>query len=919
MAVTPSPNTCLPLAVRTTGIPVIRRRPARDSQFVPCRVLKHTAGLVALALGLGLSTGPALGDGADSPDICKVGATVNGSNPTTTVTAPSGFVVASVCIKSGDDSFGSLKHSALIVSDGAYGSNNCYTVAGIGTGMVTVTRGASPPCKDISHVDYVTVAGGTPNVGIAKANNTGGTVGTSASFDWILTVTVSNGPTTAGATITDTIPIGLTAGAPVPSSGQLDCGASVGNAIICTLASGTTSGDYTITVPIATPDGSPTSECKAYDNTASVTGGGGTNTPSSDTDSVTVTCPAPATPNVGIAKANNTGGTVGTSSSFDWTLTVTVSNGPTTAVATITDSIPANLTAGAPVPGSGQLDCGASVGNAISCTLASGSASGDYTITVPITTPDGTPPSECTTYTNTGFVSGGGGTNTPPSDSDSVTVACGATGSITVDKVTSPAGHAQPFAFEVQTGASAGVDSFSLTDLAAPHTTAGLAAGTYKILETPVAGWATSAVCAGGPFGAGMAYTPGSTFVLEAGDQVSCTFTNLLLRPAGFDFCRKTAVTSLLNPNGKRFAGNAGLDHLVRVDLGESIQAALDAVNDANNDGYVLIGVIANATGGLGGHTDQHFEINRAYPRPFALVGCSVTVHDDDLANARPTARIAATASNPATSPASGAFQHPSIFVMDLHAEDSEVAGWTVEGNGRELLSVNARNNLVGVVLGGAGTAWRQGTVEKNRTLGVSVGGSGHVVDTVKALDNGGAGFAVSGTGHTLHKCAAGDKNKGNGGPGIALTGTGHVVRECVAYANGGSGITAAGSAHQLLKNTLGDPGKGNAGDGIAAAGAGLLLQENRARANAGDGLDVSGGTLAAPNRLRQNQSNTGGAGGNAENGGAEYRLLNVVNNAGGGNKADNVVVPKVSAPAKCPAFPATNATVAFVAPFVCE
>jgi hypothetical protein len=40
------------------------------------------------------------------------------------------------------------------------------------------------------------------------------------------------------------------------------------------------------------------------------------------------------------------------------------------------------------------------------------------------------------------------------------------------------------------------------------------------------------------------------------------------------------------------------------------------------------------------------------------------------------------------------------------------------------------------------------------------------------------------------------------------------------------------------------------------------------------------------------------------------------VKNNGGGNKADGTTVPTA---AKCPTFPATNATVNFLAPAVCE
>jgi hypothetical protein len=178
----------------------------------------------------------------------------------------------------------------------------------------------------------------------------------------------------------------------------------------------------------------------------------------------------------------------------------------------------------------------------------------------------------------------------------------------------------------------------------------------------------------------------------------------------------------------------------------------------------------------------------------------------------------------------------------------------------------------------------------------------------------------VTGPGNTIHRGAAGDKGKGNGGDGVRLAGgSGSTVRETTAYANGRHGISANGTGHYLLKNQAGDAGKGNGDDGLHVEGSGVLVQENRARHNRGDGIDVSGGSAGAPNRLRGNQSNTGNSGGASENTGAEYRLLGSVNNAGGGNKADGVVVPKTKAPVKCASFPATNATASFAVAFLCE
>ena len=88
-------------------------------------------------------------DGAGSPDECLGGATVTGSIQGTddevTFTAPDGQVVSGVCIKSGQ-----LHTAPLTDAD----SNDCYTISGVGTDTVTVTRiGDGPDCQAISHVD----------------------------------------------------------------------------------------------------------------------------------------------------------------------------------------------------------------------------------------------------------------------------------------------------------------------------------------------------------------------------------------------------------------------------------------------------------------------------------------------------------------------------------------------------------------------------------------------------------------------------------------------------------------------------------------------------------------------------------------------------------------------------------------------
>ena len=72
--------------------------------------------------------------------------------------APSGEIVTGVCIKGGNNTFGTLKHSGLLTADGTYGTNDCFVVSGIGTSTVTVTAN----CRSVSHLDVNTGPEPTP-------------------------------------------------------------------------------------------------------------------------------------------------------------------------------------------------------------------------------------------------------------------------------------------------------------------------------------------------------------------------------------------------------------------------------------------------------------------------------------------------------------------------------------------------------------------------------------------------------------------------------------------------------------------------------------------------------------------------------------------------------------------------------------
>jgi hypothetical protein len=144
-------------------------------------VLAILAGAVAI-----FSTGPTASvraDGAGSPAEClssnplvyNVSSETEGqSQDLVTFTAPAGFVVEAVCIKSGV----TLGHTGPL-GNGTYdGDGNavadddpdaCYVVSGVGTTTATVTRvGGGRDCQGISHVDFITVEAPAGELSVEK-------------------------------------------------------------------------------------------------------------------------------------------------------------------------------------------------------------------------------------------------------------------------------------------------------------------------------------------------------------------------------------------------------------------------------------------------------------------------------------------------------------------------------------------------------------------------------------------------------------------------------------------------------------------------------------------------------------------------------------------------------------------------------
>ncbi len=203
------------------------------------------AGLLVLVSATAL-VGPAAelsqADGAGgraidgNPQCDGNGTTVIGSanngDPLATYSAPAGTIVTAVCIKSGANMFGALKHS-FPLQNGTY-ENGCYQVSGVGSGTVTVTRlldGSS--CQGISHIDAILGDAQVDPTSTPTATPTAtptptltatptGTVTTTATPTGTSTSTTTTGSTPTGSTPSGSTPSGSTptgtATAPVTST-----------------------------------------------------------------------------------------------------------------------------------------------------------------------------------------------------------------------------------------------------------------------------------------------------------------------------------------------------------------------------------------------------------------------------------------------------------------------------------------------------------------------------------------------------------------------------------------------------------------------------------------------------------------------------------------------------------------------------
>ena len=268
----------------------------------------------------------------------------------------------------------------------------------INSATVSDSAGGETNTNDNTATDTVTVTQ-LPDLTVTKSH-TGNFYRGQTGAQYTITVNnIGGAPTTAAMTVTDTLPAGLTYVSSVGTGWA--CGA-VGQVVTCTssavIAGNSAGNPITLTVNVAAGAGSP------LVNNVSVSGGGESNTGNDTaTDSTTVSATAPDLTVTKSHVGNFTQGQTGA------TYTITVSNtgnaATTGATVTVTDTLPADLTATA-IAGTGWT-CTLST---LTCTrttvLVAGASYPAITVTVNVALNAGSP------LVNTVTVSGGGETNT---------------------------------------------------------------------------------------------------------------------------------------------------------------------------------------------------------------------------------------------------------------------------------------------------------------------------------------------------------------------------------------------------------------------------------------------------------------------------------------------------------------------------
>jgi large repetitive protein len=422
-------------------------------------------------------------------------------------------------------------------------------------------------------------------------------VGVPASYTLQLSNT-GTAATTAVSTITDTIPAGLTIGI-LPAG----CSAA-GQVVTCTVAAGLAAGGSTSFILPVTPTGAAGA---SVTNSATASGGGDPTCPAAGRCTGTVG-PTPITaPQLTLSKtASASPWIVGVPASYTLQLSNT-GTAATTAVSTITDTIPTGLTIGVLPAG-----CSAA-GQVVTCTVAAGLAAGGSTsFIIPITPTEAALPS----VTNAASVTGGGDSTCPVDARCTSSVGptpITFTATLTIDKTAgapsgTTAGSTIAYTFLVTNTGNVTLTGLLINDAnldaaaVCPVTTLAPGAsttctGTHTITQAEInAGVVNnSATATGTPPGGGTTTSPPDTTSTPIAAAPALTIDKTAGAPSGTTAGSTIAYTFLVTNTG-----NVTITGIV--------------VNDANLDAAAVCPVTTLAPGAsttcTGTHTITQAEIN---------------------------------------------------------------------------------------------------------------------------------------------------------------------------------------------------------------------------------------------------------------------------------------------------------------------
>lgn len=478
------------------------------------RAILTIAGVFALIAGVtlgiaGMSDSQASGNG--SPAACETGVQATGDAASQAYTAPNGEIVTAVCIKSGANMFGGNEHSGVLSADGLY--DGCYTVSGVGTAAVAVTRGPeSPMCQDISHVDIVL----GPSNGTATPTVT---PQTSGAIDVLKVVSGNASDTTSfSATIDGGAAFSFAQGSPAGTMAVL-AGAH-------TVTELSQTGYVTSGWALGSGGGCPASPTNTG-AAASVTVTAGTTV---DVCFYNEQLPAQGTLAVHKVVTNGSGDTTQFQATVDSGAPFGFGQGSTATI-----SLDPGGHSVVELPTDNYNVVGWALGSGGSCPATATSSAGESSVSIDVVS--GQTIDLC--FYNTQLQAQEG------------------TGTITVVKQSNPPSTVSP-SF---TTTGSGMAGFSLIDdgtgVGNTRVFAGLMPGTYTVAENALSGWSLDAItCSGGSvatdLAAGMA-----TISLEAGESITCTFANNMV--AGTPGATLTpTTTATATPTGTTTATPTG-------------------------------------------------------------------------------------------------------------------------------------------------------------------------------------------------------------------------------------------------------------------------------------------------------------------------------------------------------------------------